>query len=281
MTRPRLLVLGGPSSGKTTYRTQLYQRIERQAGQLRLLKSVSDMTALEGDVGRLVQGLQPMHTHLDTYHSTTFSVEDSANRSFTLEFPDYGGEQLRRVADSNFMPRPWVERAQQADRWLFFVRIDPLRAAKSFMTDPVATNPAPDAGGAASSAEPSTEFDAIEALQRMLFVRGSSLREPLSTPRLGVLLSCWDELTAAERQLPPAKVLAQRAPLLSAFIGANWLDRGRRIWGLSSTERKLPEDKPDEEFARRGPQHFGYVVVDGGAPDPDLTIPVAWLTQAG
>lgn len=41
-----LLVLGGPDSGKSTYRAQLYQRVEHdEEGELRLVESVGDLSA--------------------------------------------------------------------------------------------------------------------------------------------------------------------------------------------------------------------------------------------
>jgi hypothetical protein len=275
--RQRLLVLGGPSSGKTTYRTQLYQRIEHQAGELRLLKSVEDMTALEGDVDRLVKGLQPMHTHTDTYHSTTFSLEDSAHQPLTLEFADYGGEQVRRLGENNTLPGPWLTRAKESSSWLFFLRIDNVRSVRSFMTDPVETGPRPEAIEDGSHSERSAELNAIETLQRLLFVRGASLTYPLSHPRLGVLLSCWDELVESERKLSPHTILENRAPLFSRFIYTDWVADAIKVWGLSSTGRKLPEDTPDVEFARKGPEHFGYVVLENGETNSDLTIPISWL----
>ena len=275
----RLLVLGCASSGKTTYRTQLYQRIEHQAGELQLVKSVMDMTALEGDVERLVQGLQPMHTHLDTYHCTTFSVRDRSMRTLALEFADYGGEQMLRIAHTNTVPSVWVERCRHSNSWLFFLRIDPIRAPRSFMTHPVDTHPRPESIAQSVAEEPSAQFDAIEMLQRLLFVRGATLREPLSSPRLGVLLSCWDELSAEDRASAPSVVLQRRAPLLAQFLAANWMADQLRIWGLSSTERQLPEKIPDVEFARRGPECFGYVVGEDGVSNSDLTIPVSWLMQ--
>jgi hypothetical protein len=276
---PKLLVLGGPDSGKSTYRAQLYQRIEHEDGELRLMQSVGDMSALQGDVERLVQGLSPLHTHLDIYHSTTLVVEDRDNRQLSLEFADYGGEQIRRIGESNAVPTPWVERAQQSSSWLLFLRIDQMRSIKSFMTDPVQTEPRPEANGAALHSEQSSELSAIETLQRLLFVRGASLRHRLSSPRLGVFLSCWDELAETERKQSPGTILNQRAPLFSRFIASNWQPGQCKFWGLSSTERRLPEEDPDEEFARKGPEHAGYIVSEEGNTSPDLTVPVSWLMQ--
>lgn len=276
---PRLLVLGGPDSGKSTYRAQLYQRIEHQPGALRLRASVDDRTAIEKDVERLTQGLQPLHTNVNTYQITTFAVQDRADRPLVLEFADYDGEQVRKMSESNSMPLAWVERAQQAESWMYFLRIDPVRPERNFMTDPVGTavRTEPAAAPPVTMGE-SAEVNAIETLQRLLFTRGASLRHPLSSPRLAVLLSCWDELTD-EGTLLPATVLERRAPLLYRFVTANWLPSELHVWGLSSTERRLPEKDPDKAFAREGPAHFGFIVREDGTHEPDLTFPVGWLMQ--
>lgn len=275
---PQLLVLGGPSSGKTTYRTQLYQRIEHTHGELRLHTSVADMSALAGDVERIVNGLQPLHTHPEVYKTTSFSIIDKDDRTLKLEFADYGGEQVRRIGEMNALQNPWVLRAKHSSSWLFLLRIDSIRAAKSFITDPVRTGPHLEAiSSSCELHERPAELCAIETLQRLLFVRGTSLRNRLEHPRLAVLLSCWDELTPAERKLRPGDILKTRAPLFSSFIHSNWRQDELKVWGLSSTERKLPEETPDLEFARKGPEHFGYVVLEDGIPSPDLTLPVNWL----
>lgn len=275
----KLLIVGGPSSGKTTYRTQLYQRVEHQDGELQLVKSVGDMGGLDNDVERLVQGLQPMHTNLDTYHTNGFVVKDKTDRQFLLEFADYGGEQVLRIGETNLMPALWLERAQQSSRWLLFLKIDPIRSLKSFMTDPVHSGPLPEANGDTPSPERSAELIAIETLQRLLFVQGASLHHPLNSPRLGIFLSCWDELPETERTQPPSAILEQRAPLFSRFLAANWHPDQCRIWGLSSTEGKLSEEIPNVEFARKGPEHVGYIVLKDGKPSPDLTLPISWLMR--
>jgi hypothetical protein len=276
---PRLLVLGGPYSGKSTYRAQLYQRVEHTDGELRLIKSVGDMTALEGDVGRLVQGLQPMHTNLDIYHSSTLLVADRSGRELALEFADYGGEQVQRIGENNSIPEAWIERVREASAWLFFLRIDQVRSTKSFMSHPVEAESKSAEGADLLQMDQSAEANAVETLQRLLFVRGASLRHRLQSPRFGVLLSCWDELPESERNKPIRTILEQRAPLFHQFIINNWEPDQIKLWGLSSTERKLPEIEPDFEFARKGPEHMGYVVSDCGRVSSDLTEPVSWLIQ--
>jgi hypothetical protein len=278
---PGLLILGGPDSGKSTFRVQLYQRFEHRPGKLSLLKSVGDLTAIGEDVDRLNQGLQPMHTTSNTYVSTDFALKDSSGNQFNLDFADYDGEQLRRMSNGNAISAPWVERAVNADSWLLFIRIDNIRPVKSFMTSPVAAGQKATANGAAHESPVSAvgESGTIEMLQRLLFVRGTSLLNRIVTPKLAVLLSCWDELAPSERSFAPVDLLAARAPLLSRFLAGNWESASLQVWGLSSTEKPLPKDVPDVDFARRGAEAFGYIVVGAGEENKDLTIPIYWLLR--
>jgi hypothetical protein len=282
-TDPRLLVLGGPDSGKSTYRGQVFQRFAHKPGGLKLRKSVGDVTAIESDVDRLSQGLQPNHTRSNTFVTTDFALVDSAGRQYELKFADYDGEQLRRMSNNNLLPALWVERAQQADSWLLFLRIDSVRSVKNFMTHPVDSGPRTEAKADTKlgpvPANAVTETNTIEMLQRLLFVRGASLRHRVYAPRLAVLLSCWDELPQSEQSKAPDDLLALRAPLLSRFLSANWNPDSVRVWGLTSTEKPLPKETPDEAFARKGAENVGYIVVGANQQERDLTLPITWLIQ--
>jgi hypothetical protein len=76
----------------------------------------------------------------------------------------------------------------------------------------------------------------------------------------------------------PEETLSSRLPLVDAFIRSTWDDRAWSVWGLSSLGRALDKEKRDDEFAAKGPEHFGYVIAPGGTRhDKDLTSPVAWL----
>jgi hypothetical protein len=117
----------------------------------------------------------------------------------------------------------------------------------------------------------------VELLQMLIFAAGKSTFHSASTPRLAIVLSCWDELGTAST---PEQIFADRLPMLDAFIRSNWQESSWSVWGLSSLGRSLSQETPDEEYASQGPENFGYVVSPQSTKqNPDLTAPVAWLLK--
>lgn len=106
----------------------------------------------------------------------------------------------------------------------------------------------------------------------LLYLAQFHLDRPLRTPRLTILLSCWDELDTTER---PADLLASRLPMLWSFVRSNWLSPA--VIGLSALERALSKTDADEEYAIRGPEEFGYVVLPDGKKNTDITLPIQRL----
>ncbi|MNN72689.1 hypothetical protein D3C81_1887490 [compost metagenome] len=118
----------------------------------------------------------------------------------------------------------------------------------------------------------------IELLQMLMFIRNESNSKPLASPRLGVLLSCWDELGTDELNQPPTQVLERRLPMFSSFIHSLWAEP--LVLGLSALGRALAPNSSDMDYVVQGPEHFGYVVLPNGQHTPDLTQPIQSLLAA-
>lgn len=269
-----VLVIGRFDSGKSTFRTQLALRLEHKPGALALSESIQDTTPLRADMDLISQGRQPEHTQAQTYNTVTLNMVDKSNRRIRLDFPDYGGEQVSKIADSNIVDSRWAGFTSRADAWIYLLRIDAFQPAKSMFTDPVQARPDSHEKGEISD-QLSIELATIETIQRLLFLRRISLRYRTELP-LAVLLSCWDELSAAEQATTPSELLRARAPLLSSFLTTNWAAGRIRVWGLSSTEKALARDK-DLEFARIGAENIGFIIDDTMNRSKDLTTPLSWL----
>jgi hypothetical protein len=58
--------------------------------------------------------------------------------------------------------------------------------------------------------------------------------------------------------------------MLWSFVRSNWITPV--VIGLSALERALSITDADQEYAIRGPEEFGYVVLPDGVKNTDISI---------
>jgi hypothetical protein len=280
-TAAQVLVLGLPNAGKTHYGAQLYQRLREGRGKMTLGASPTDLSAFESAFQRLQEGLTAERTATQTYAQLPISVRAGDRQTFELAWPDYGGEQLKALLEFRKIPVAWVNRLNEADRWMLFIRPFLLSASQDIPQRLGARKPAL----ADAPRPPVSAWDdnarLVELLQLLLHAARHSTASRLRVPRLAVMLSCWDELPEQRRQRAPPEVLRSELPLLAAFLEANWEPGACSVWGLSALGKPLDKETSDEEYLDKGPTAFGYVVPpSGGGMSPDLSDPLLWLLQA-
>lgn len=276
----QILVLGLPNAGKTHYGAQLYQRLREGRGKMQLGESPTDLSAFESAFNRLQDGRTAERTATQTYAELPISVRTGGNRAFELIWPDYGGEQLKTLLEVRKIPTDWVNRLSQTDRWMLFIRPFtlasnrdiPQRLEKRKGVSPDAPRPL------ISDWDDNARL--VELLQMLLHGSQRSTLSRLETPRLTVMLSCWDELPDQQQRRSPIELLRSELALLAAFLESNWEPQTFSVWGLSALGKQLDKEKPDEEYLDKGPTAFGYVVPpSGGVNLPDLSEPLLWLLQ--
>jgi hypothetical protein len=279
-TRRSVVVLGGPSAGKTVYGGQLISRLRwGNDPRLRIRHAPESLRAFGDVVDRLADGLLPEHTSFDTYNETELPLALPGDVPLDVAWPDYGGEQLDAILRDRSLGKSWESRVAGSDGWLFFLRPGRLRPLEDTIERKHIPGPA-----AASTTSPipvarSEQSSLVELLQMLLHVRRASLIRPLTVPALAVLLSAWDELPGTGDNLMPVDVLRRHAPLLHDFIISNWREQARVIVGMSSLGKALDQHHRDDAFAIGGPETQGYVVLPDGRRDADLTLPVAMLVE--
>ena len=280
MEGPDVLVLGGSGAGKTHYAGQLLGRMRHdRQGRLRVRPGgVDDLSKLEEVLDCLEEGRAAGHTPAETWTGIRFELEAADGTAVALEWPEYAGERLFAIVDRRMVPDEWRDSVRGASGWLLFIRPSTLKIYEDLLVRPAGIEPqhsdSPNASVAGDGWDDRARY--VELLQMLLFVAGQSTYKPVAVPRLAVVLSCWDELK--DDQSTPELLLAERLPLLNAFIRSTWRDGAWSAWGLSSLGRALRQDEPDEEFRTHGPENFGYVLRPGQTTqDRDLTAPVAWL----
>jgi hypothetical protein len=281
MKQPEIVLLGGPNSGKTHYAGQLYGRLKRRPGQLRLQENAGtpeDLSALEEVFASLEEGRAANHTSENTWAEICLSVVNDQGVTFELRWPDYGGEQIRAVYKNRAVTDAWGNRLLSATAWMLLIRLDAEISYPDALEQLAKTEKTPPENAATRESAWDANAYWIELLQILLHAAGRGTVNRLQQPKLALMLSCYDKLKTNGKN--PAAVLAEKLPLLATFIRNVWLPEAVSVWGLSSLGKQLDADSKDAAFIDDGPEYHGWVIApDGCEQDTDLSKPLSWLLQ--
>ncbi|EKU31474.1 MULTISPECIES: hypothetical protein [Alcaligenes] len=271
-----ILLVGESNVGKTHYGAQFLKRLMVKACALKMSGAPTNLEAFTTALSCLTEGKSTDHTPASTYVESVWPIRDEAGRYAELVWPDYGGEQVRHLVTQRRIPTAWRERVLGATDWVLLIRLHSLRFDDDLFSRPLQSFATVESLGEATSYELSDQARSVELLQMLLYLAQLHLDRPLRKPRLMILLSCWDELETTEL---PADLLASRLPMLWSFVRSNWASP--TVIGLSALERALSKTDVDQEYAIRGPEEFGYVVLPDGEKSADITLPIQRLMIGG
>ncbi|WP_186207363.1 hypothetical protein [Burkholderia gladioli] len=271
-----ILLVGESNVGKTHYGAQFLKRLMVKSCALKMSGAPTNLEAFTTALSCLTEGKSTDHTPANTYVESVWPITDEAGRYAQLVWPDYGGEQVRNLVMQRRIPAAWRERVLEATDWVFLIRLHSLRSEDDLFSRPLQSFAATESPEEAAAYEPSDQARIVELLQMLLYLAQLPLDRPLRKPRLTILLSCWDELETTE--LPP-DLLASRLPMLWSFMRSNWTSPV--VMGLSALERALSKTDADQEYAARGPEEFGYVMLPDGVKNTDITLPIQRLMADG
>lgn len=271
-----ILLVGESNVGKTHYGAQFLKRLMVKDCALKMLSAPTNLEAFTTALSCLTEGKSTDHTPANTYVESIWPISDEAGRYAELIWPDYGGEQVRNLVTQRRIPTDWRERVLEAKDWVLLIRLHSLRSEEDLFSRPLQSFAEAESQGDSVTYELSDQARIVELLQMLLYLAQLHLEQPLRKPRLTILLSCWDELETAAI---PADLLASRLPMLWSFVRNNWASP--MVMGLSALERALSRTDPDQEYATRGPEEFGYVVLPDGVINKDITLPIQRLMADG
>ncbi len=267
-----ILLVGESNVGKTHYGAQFLKRLMVKACALKMHGAPTNLEAFTTALGCLTEGKSTDHTPANSYVESVWPIKDDSGRSAELVWPDYGGEQVRNLVTNRRIPATWRDRVLEATDWVVLIRLHSLRSEDDLFSRPLQSFAMAEIQDEPAAFEPSDQARTIELLQMLLYLAQFSLDSPLTKPRLTILLSCWDELQTTE--LPP-NLLAARLPMLWSFVRSNWTSPS--VIGLSALEKALSKTVPDADYATRGPEDFGYVILPNGERRTDITLPIQRL----
>ncbi|RAP56858.1 hypothetical protein [Oleiagrimonas sp. MCCC 1A03011] len=271
-----ILLVGESNVGKTHYGAQLLKRLMVKACALKMSGAPTNLEAFTAALSCLTEGKSTDHTPANTYVESVWPISDDAGRHAELVWPDYGGEQIRNLVMQRRIPSAWRDRVLDATDWVMLIRLHSLRSEDDLFSRPLQSFAATELHGGTAEYEPSDQARTVELLQMLLYLAQCHLDRPLRKPRLTILLSCWDELETTEL---PVDLLASRLPMLWSFVHSNWTSP--KVIGLSALERALSKTDADREYAIRGPEEFGYVVLPNGEKNTDITLPIQRVMANG
>lgn len=280
MSDHQIILLGGPNSGKTHYSGQLFGRVSRRPGALRL-RDVSgipsDITTLEEVLHCLAQGCVAPHTPTDMWGEIKFPLTSEQGKSFELVWPDYGGEQIKQIFDSREVTKKWADLLKSANGWIFLIRIG-IESVYDGTNFPQNDDlPIPPGNKRAERWDANAYW--VELIQILLHVSNIGCVNKISTPKVAILLSCYDELPEEKIGKTPKETLRVYLPLLHSFIFSNMHENCATVWGLSSLGCSLTEEGNSDAFIDEGPETQGWVVNPTGEKSDDLSAPIAWLIE--
>ncbi len=285
MNRQDVVVLGLPSSGKTTY--------------LAALRHL--MTANEVDVGlKLVhlrgEGVEHLHFLVDRWlrakaqerttevksRTVTMTLMEKTGEEFELHFPDMAGESFQRMWEKRECDTS-VASQLRSQGVLLFIHANKYKAP-TWVVDEVQQNkvlgivPDPTQPVAWKPEHSPTQVQLVDLLQSL-----QSVSLDVGPRRLAIVLSAWDK-AAAEGHTPEA-YLDRHFPLLRQYL-KNGLGEGWTwtVFGVSAQGGEYDEDdKPPRDEAQRMrdvsiPSQRIKVVTEG-AESHDLTEPLTWLLE--
>lgn len=268
-----VLLLGESNVGKTHYGAQILKRLIVGRSSLKMLGQATNLGPFERAMESLADGCATGHTPSESYEESVWPVVDRHGNLAQLVWPDYGGEQIKNLIADHRIAAAWRDRVLNATDWILLVRLHTLKGDADIFSRPLSSLGKSNADQV--ERKPSDQARLIELLQILLYICPESRDNLIATPRLTILLSCWDEV---ETKSAPKDVLRASLPMFCDFVESVWSDP--TVMGLSALERPLSEDQVDHDYANRGPECFGYIVRPDGEDDPDITWPISRLIAA-
>lgn len=262
-----ILLIGESGVGKSHYGGQLLKRLMQENGRIRMDGAATNLEPFEAVMASLDAGVSADHTATAVYHESCWPVVDHEGRKANLVWPDYGGEQIKNIIDKRRLPHVWLRRIAQSSAWLLLIRLQKTRVDDDIFSRPLAS--LKESGRESREVPLSDQARLIELLQMLMYAQATADGHMGRSPRLVVLLTCWDEMECPGK---PTDVLQDRLPMFGDFVASRWRDWS--VLGLSALERALHKAKPDEGYITRGSEEFGYVVLEDGVHSPDLTLPI-------
>lgn len=280
-----VVIIGLPSSGKTTFLAALWHLINARDVPTKLRFGglrVGDATHLNAIASRWRDAKVQERTAVTGTRLVTMNLLDETDLPVRVTFPDTPGEAYRQMWEDRDCD-PQIAAAISAGGVLLFVHADNIRAPQ-WVVDEVALSralgleiPADNEVAPWHARLAPTQVQLVDLLQ---LLRTAPL--DAGPRRLAIMLSAWDK--AAEEGLTPDAYLAAKLPLLSQYLRRSSDGWKYEVFGVSAqggdydpADEELPP-VPEAEALRKLDQASTRIrLVGAHAETHDLTVPLEWV----
>jgi Double-GTPase 1 len=268
-----VLIIGKPGTSKTTFLAQLYGKLVTKPGRLKLRQAPQDLLAIDEARRRLAEGQSTESTPAEQNKVLRLSLLLD-DEPLEVEFPDYGGEQVKAIIRDRQLGLQWAEMCRNSNTWLIFIRlhdhVEPHDVLTKSYTEvaPASTEVTSDTH--VDPVHTNEAVELVELLQMLLATRSIGAQLPITQPRLKLVLTLWDELQTDDL---PETVLAHRYPLLLQYARSNWHPSALQVWGLSAQGFRLDTEENQDKYLDSTAAEHAYVILpSGGEPVHDLSL---------
>ena len=282
MSTSRVILIGGPDTGKTNFIGRLWIALRTSGGALTASRTPDEIKYVENAVAHLHQGSFAPRTDKNLkadQGSVTIPLdldESSEDEIAELVIPDISGEVWKKAVETTELAPEWMAQIESAVGALIFVRVlSPLNVNPPDWVNTAALMECQ--GDNAQPGEMPTQVMLCELLRFL------ELKLPDRTtgrkPRIAVIVTAWDLLDKERSAAGPRAYLQKEYPLFAGRLAD--LDRfDVTIFAMSVLGG---DPQSDEGFRDKlldsGLKSAGFVLFDhGGTVEEvsDITLPVAW-----
>lgn len=283
-----IVLVGGPDSGKTNYVGRLWAALRARQGRLVAPQIPADIQYVEDTLAHLMQGeFAPRSEKSIGVDRRDFVVpvapaNNDGSAEFSIVVPDVSGELWQSAVETFEISEEWMQQLEQSVGALLFVRVlsnqnvtplDWVTAEKLLKLHPTKMDD-----------QELRKIPTQVLLSELLrFLELTLQRGPKGKlPRVAVVVTAWDLLDEERRAAGPEQFLQAEFPVFSGKVRDT--DQVEiKVFGVTVVGGDFEDENFKNEYLQNGDlQHAGYCTfhVEGEVrKDPDMTYPVAWLTE--
>ncbi len=279
----RIMLIGGPDSGKTNYLGRVWKKLRDGGGALSVQAAPADISYVEDALNHLLVGeFAPRSaTGLEggrEFHVAVVHADGSGPVEIVV--PDVSGELWKRAVETTEIPENWMQQMNEARGALLFVRIhsdqnvEPLDwvTRRKFLQ-----HVGPD-GRTTEEYKVPTQVALCELIR---FLELTLEEDAGRRPRVAVVVTAWDRLDAEASNAGPEAFLRAEYPLLAGRLTDTSLDV--RVFGVSILGGDLADNDFKQRFLDGDLAQAGYVISHDEAGEltqtVDISLPIAWVVE--